>query len=403
MKKEYLQLTIEELVEERGFINWMLHGKNQEEWDLFLSENPEFKAKTEKAQEIIELLRDRQEHLSKEDILKIWKNIDRFDDRIRKQLHRIKIYRYMRYAAVLTIVLVVSATGYFTIKQNHKPYVFTSGTDMETSEQSRLLLYDGTTINLEKKNSTVALNAREQIIIDNKDLIDLSKKDRNDGSKMNEVVIPYGKKSQLTLEDGTRVWLNAGSRMAFPTKFKGKTREVFLEGESYFEVAPNKDLPFIVNTNDISVKVLGTKFNISAYHSDQLIETVLIEGKVSVNERTALGFPGEGRILAPNQNASFDKAQKRLTVKDEPDVEFVIAWTEGWFKFSHQSLYDVLKKLRRYYNVEFHVEPGFPTGDRITGKLDLKDSLGQVMLALSDVAGLQFRIDGNKIYINKSR
>jgi len=218
---------------------------------------------------------------------------------------------------------------------------------------------------------------------------------------MMEVVVPFGKKSQLTLEDGTKVWLNAGSRMAFPEKFNGKKREIFLEGEGYFEVAHNTEIPFYVNTGEIAVKVLGTRFNVSAYESDGAIETVLIEGKVAISERSALAFLKDESILLPNQRASYDRKERSIVIKDEPNVENAIAWTEGVFKFHRQSINEVMSKLERYYNVQFVFNPGFPAKDLITGKLYLKDSIEQVMKTLEVVAKIQYRIEGKKIYIEK--
>ncbi|MCL4482376.1 MAG: FecR domain-containing protein [Bacteroidetes bacterium] len=401
MKREYFQFTIEELIGNRDFVTWVLQGKNQKEWEVLLAESPEFQSTVKKARKIVELLRDRHDSLGEDDILAIWKNIESFENKIRNRSRLIKMQRFLRYAAILVVALLISSTGIWMIYQNQKGYVFSTSLETETGTQSRLFLSNGTTVDLKKENSKIALNADQMVVIDNDQMIDLSKDSNPDESKMNEVVIPYGKKSQLVLEDGTKVWLNAGSRMAFPTKFIGKKREVFLEGEAYFEVAHNKDLPFIVNTNDISVKVLGTKFNLSAYKSDQLDETVLLEGKVVVSEKSAFGFMKGETILAPNQKASYDKEHKHISVKNEPNVELAIAWTEGWFNFSRQNLEDVLNKLQRYYNVQFVFDSDFSTADLITGKLDLKDSIEQVMLALGDVANIQFRIKGDKIYIEK--
>ena len=174
-----------------------------------------------------------------------------------------------------------------------------------------------------------------------------------------------------------------------------------MEGEAYFEVAQNKKFPFYVNTNDIQIKVLGTKFNISAYPTDAQIETFLLEGKLAVSERTKLGFLKNETFIVPSQKASYNKEQKTMAVSNEHDIEFAIAWTEGWFMFSQQNLNDVLKNLHRYYNVQFIFDQGFSTGDLITGKLDLKDSIEKVMTALADVAQIQYQIDGDKIHIQK--
>jgi transmembrane sensor len=400
MKKEYLKFTLEELIDDSEFIAWALHGKNQKEWDLFIAENPGFKSTVNTALNIMELFHDRGEHLNPDDILKIWENVDGFDRMIRNRQRKIKIHAFLRYAAVLILALSIGSACYLISSQNQSSYVYKSGLSSGSDKQSRLLLSNGTRVNLEKENSKIALDADKKIVVDNERVIDLSTISSTDESRMNEVVIPFGKKSQLLLEDGTKIWLNAGSRMAFPTKFTGKNREIFLEGEAYFEVAHDQNMPFIVNTGELSIKDLGTKFDLSAYKSDNSAEIVLIEGKVSIKEQSSLGFLKGETILAPNQKASFSRNNHSLTVKNDPDVDCSISWTEGWFKFSHQSLNDVLNQLQRYYNVEFEIGKGFPAVDVITGKLDLKESIEKVMVVLADVASIRYKINGNKIYID---
>jgi ferric-dicitrate binding protein FerR (iron transport regulator) len=401
VKKEYLQQTLYELLENREFIAWLLRGEKNQEWELFLTENPEFKSEANKARKIVELLRNQDDRLSEGDLLKMWKSIQSFDLQNKSNSNQSTLRILFRYAAVLVVAVMIGASGYWILSQKSRSYVYTLNAESENGCQSRLHLSNGTTIDLEKKNSKVALNLDQQVVINNEKVIDLGEAKGEDPSKMNEVVVPYGKKSQLILEDGTKVWLNAGSRMAFPTKFIGKNREIFLEGEGYFEVAHCQNKPFVVNTDVISVKVLGTKFDISAYKTDKLTETVLLEGKVTIKENSALGLLKSETLLAPNQKASYNRNERKITVNEEPDADLAIAWTEGWFKFSRQSMIDVMNKLQRYYNVRFVFDREFHAEDRITGKLDLKESVESVMVALSDVAGIQYRIDNQKIYIYK--
>ena len=322
---------------------------------------------------------------------------------INQKSFRIISSSFLKYAAMLVIALSIGVAGYWGFYQNQKSNIYNTVADSGKSGKSQLRLSNGTIVDLEKDNSQVALSGDQKITIDNEKVIDLNKTSRQmDESKMLEVVVPFGKKSQLTLEDGTKVWLNAGSRMAFPTKFKGNKREVFLkEGEGYFEVTHNQKRPFYVNTAEIAIKVLGTKFDISAYKSDKLIETVLVEGKVAISEQSALAFIKNESILMPDQKASFDRNDGSIVIKDEPNVEYAIAWTEGSFKFYRQSINDVLNKLQRYYNVQFILSPGFPTEDLISGELYLKDSIEQIMKSLDVVVKLQYRIVGNQIYIEK--
>jgi len=307
----------------------------------------------------------------------------------------------LKYAAILIIALSVGVIGFWGYYRNQKPDVFASKIESPVNGKLQLHLSNGTHVDLEKDDSKIALGSDQKITIDNEKVIDLTKGSQADNIKMNELVVPFGKKSQLTLEDGTKVWLNAGSRMEFPTKFKNDKREVSLQGEGYFEVAHNQKVPFFVNAGEISIKVLGTRFDVSAYKSDKLIETILLEGSVAIRELSAFSLFKKESVLKPNQKASYDRNGHSIVVKDEPNVNDAIAWKEGWFKFHRQSIDDVFEKLQRYYNVQFDFNSEVPKEDLISGKLYLKDSIEQVMLTMQVVAKIQFRINGNKIHVEK--
>lgn len=401
MKKEYLDFSLEELLEDQAFVAWILRNERHEEWDSFLATNQGFRNIAKKARGIIELLKDRYEDLGEQEIIEIWKNIDRYDDVIKRRSHTTLFKSFQRYAALFILALSLGTITYIYLQKESKPYEFAAAVSVGSTNKSRLSLANGTVVDLDKENSKVAMNGNQRVLIDNEREIDLSQSNSADAAKMNEVIIPYGKKSNLILEDGTKVWLNAGSRMAFPTKFQGKTREVFLDGEAYFEVFHNENLPFIVNTGDIAIRVLGTKFNLSAYQADKLTETILIEGKVSLSERSAMGYLKKETILSANQKGSYNRDDRAILVKEEPNADLSIAWIEGMFKFSQQSVQEVLNKLQQYYNVQFVYDSKFPTSDLISGKLDLKDSIEKTMQALADVAALKYRIEGTKIYIEK--
>ena len=401
LKKEFLKLTVEELIENSDFIAFIQKGENQYEWNKFMAENPEFKPTAASARAIIELFVDKADHISDEDVLSLWKKIDDFDSNDRLKSKRLNTRIFMRYAAIFALALILSTFAYIISDRSNKKYDFSEQTDTSSNTKSRLILSDGTTFDLENDNSNIKLKQDEKLVIENNKVIDLSRQEETGAMKMNEILIPFGKKSRIELEDGTKIWLNAGSRLAFPTRFTGKKREVFLEGEAYFEVAHNNEMPFFVNTKDIYIKVLGTCFNISAYEADPFCETILVEGKVSISGRSTFSFLKDETILSPNQKASFNKVRKTISVQNETDVEMYIAWTEGWFKFSQQNVKDVLNKIQRFYNVTFEYDQNALSSDLLTGKLDLKESIDQVMLALSDVIGIKYKIEGNVIILEK--
>jgi len=402
MKKEYLNFSLEELIENKQFIAWVLKGENSREWKKFIEQNPEFSEKVKEGKEIILLLRDTYEVLDEKSVLKMWQNIDSFDKQHKKKTQTIKFRRSLSWAASILLFFSIGTLGYFYLNNTENTYQFASSENSRQNNKASLVLSNGEEIALTNDNSTIALNNKKEQLIVNDSLIDLSDK-KNKGVQMNEVIIPYGKKSKLILADGSKVWLNAGSRLAFPTEFTAKNREVFLEGEAYFEIAKNKNKAFIVNAGEVDIKVLGTHFNISAYPGDNKIETILLEGKVAVSTPKLLGFGKNEVLLKPYQKASFNKEKNSINVKAEPNADIYIAWTEGWFQFSNESLHSVFTKLERYYNVEIQTPKNFPFSDRITGKLDLKESLEDVMMALGDVAKIEYKINNNTIYINKKQ
>jgi hypothetical protein len=403
MEQKYLKYNLEKLIEDKHFVAWVLNGSKNNEWKKFIEGNPEINAKAKKAREVILLLRDTYEVLDEEFVLEMWQNINQFDNLHKRKVRIIKFRKSLSWAASILLILSVGTFGYLNFLGKESSYQFVSSETVTQRNEARIILSDGEEIALYSHNSIIELNSNNELVIDNESVIDLYQKEINGGNgiHMNEVVIPYGKRSELLLSDGTKVWINAGSRLAFPTKFTKKNRKVFLDGEAYFEVAKNEQRSFIVNADEIDIKVLGTQFNVSAYPVDKNIETVLIEGSIALSNHKYFARGRNEVLLKPYQRATFDKENKYIVVVDEPDANVYIAWTEGWLKFSQESLQSVFTKLERYYNIEITTPINFPSSEIITGKLDLKESLEEVMQALSDVAKLDYRISQNKIIINK--
>ena len=210
------------------------------------------------------------------------------------------------------------------------------------------------------------------------------------------MIIPYGKTSELFLPDGTKVFLNAGSRLVYPENFTGKSREVFLSGEAFFDVKHDKQHPFIVQTEDFRVKVLGTRFNVSAYPTDNIVETVLAEGKVNMEKNNA-GMFDKAIELAPNQMASFNRTTNETNVKSV-DTDNYILWTEGLLKFESTDLSRITKRLERYYNIRFQYGEPLLGGLRISGKLQLKDDIDEVCERVARAASVKIVKKGENLY-----
>lgn len=211
----------------------------------------------------------------------------------------------------------------------------------------------------------------------------------------NTLKVPYGKKFQVTLSDGTKVFLNAGSSIKFPVKFiPGTDRNVFLSGEAFFEVAKGRN-PFVVNAENLDVMVLGTKFNVSAYPEDRSMNTVLLEGAVQV-----LGNgPQENEkvFLEPEQEAIWNKSEKQMLVA-KADISSTMAWMNGQLIFREVAFKDIVKKLERSYNCTI-INQNPTLDDEIftaTFNVDI-ETIGQIMTYISKNTPYNFTINENNI------
>ncbi|MEZ4970594.1 MAG: DUF4974 domain-containing protein [Flavobacteriaceae bacterium] len=213
----------------------------------------------------------------------------------------------------------------------------------------------------------------------------------------NTLKVPYGKKFQLTLSDGTMVFLNAGSSIRFPVKFiPGNDRTVFLSGEAFFEVTKNKD-PFVVNAENLDVRVLGTKFNVSAYPEDPSMNTVLLEGAVQV-----LGHSSEENekvLLEPEQEAIWNKSEKQIEVA-KADISSTMAWMNGQLIFREVAFKDIVKKLERSYNCTIINQNPTLDDEIFTATFNVYiETIGQVMTYISKNTPYNFTINKNGIII----
>ncbi|RIJ49045.1 DUF4974 domain-containing protein [Maribellus luteus] len=402
MEQRFLEYSTEQLLEEKDFIAWILNNKNDREWKVFLEQHPEFRNKVKEAREIIHLLADTHDELGEDALLSMWRDIDRHHQSRKKKSQKRELWSRLSWAASVLLVVSIGLGGYFYLIKKDAVYHFSSSLGSE-NPNGHMVLSSGEEIPLEQKHSAIRVNDTEKQVIVNDSIINLVelKRDQKKKTEMNEVVIPYGKSSELLLADGTKVWLNAGSRLAFPSSFSKDVREVYLEGEACFKVTRNEQRPFIVKTGDLDVRVLGTHFNVSAYPADKTIETVLLEGSVAVSQTKLLGLAKKEMVLTPDQKASFKKEQNTITVTSETNVDNYISWTYGWLKYSRESLSSVLHKVERYYNVKFQMPDNYPGDDKISGKLDLEKSLEDVMIVLGDASGFTYRISGSVVTIEK--
>ena len=206
----------------------------------------------------------------------------------------------------------------------------------------------------------------------------------------NVITTPRGGQYQLVLNDGSKVWLNSASSLSFPAVFTGKTRDVEITGEAYFEVAKNAAMPFRVKTNNVTVEVLGTHFNIMAYNDEAAMKTTLLEGAVKISNMQNAGF------LKPGQYASLNQSGQ-ISIADDPDAEEAIAWKNGLFQFKDAGIEAIMRQVARWYDVEVSYEGKVPVRE-FTGQIS-RNVKASELLGMLKYTGVNYKIENKHITI----
>lgn len=397
MDNKYLKYSVEDFAQDIKFINWVIKGKDEKEWSDFLTQNPYKSKDIFTAKKIVSMLRFSPKDLDEGDSYEVYKNIEIFYTLHHKSEQTVRLKKFLKYAALIILILSVgSAIPFFYFKKNNIQFSENKVSVSGEYGEAKLITSSGKEIILKRNQSDITLNKTgSQIEIGKDTTISID----SETAQMAELIVPYGKRSNIQLSDGTKVWMNAGSELVFPQKFTGNKRKVFLKGEAYFEVTKNKVNPFIVSTKDMDVRVYGTKFNVCDFNSEDEAEVVLVEGVVGLKENRVMNYFSKEIKLSPNQKAVYNKTNKITNIESNVNVAYYTSWTEGILEFNTESIISVFKQLSRFYNVRFITEPGVELNRKISGKLDLKDSLAIVMKVVSDAAPITFRIDKNKVFV----
>lgn len=325
--------------------------------------------------------------------------LDRINGKIKKP---IKLKRWLTWSAAAIILFTCTIGIKLYIDKNQLSQVellvnISKGEDILPGEvRATLKLADGRTIRLDDaKSGTVAdelgvslsKTSEGQLVYTINGHADQSV----DKMMVHTVETPRGGQYQIKLPDGTRVWLNASSTLSYSPNFE-QTRAVQLQGEAYFEVAKDKK-PFIVNSRDQAIQVLGTHFNVSAYPEDQKTVTTLLEGKVNVSAK--LNKSGKGTVLEPNSMATTYRNTDKV-VKSEANIESAVAWKNGYFQFNEGKLTDIMATIARWYDVEVEYESLPDT--RYTIYISRGVKLSEVLTMLEITGGTELYLKDNKIF-----
>lgn len=302
---------------------------------------------------------------------------------------RIKMQRRWIAAAAMLAVLVAAGTVFLLNKRSPAttPIIKTETQDVAPGTNKAVLtLANGSTLTLDSAGNQV-IKQGATVVHQKNGQLQYDTESNTTAVGYNILTVPRGGQFHVVLPDGSKVWLNAASSLKYPTAFTGNERLVELQGQGYFEVTKNAQQPFIVKVDEMTVKVLGTSFDVMAYKDEKAINTTLIEGAVKVNDQ----------LLKPGQQASLDNANGCMYLINNADIQQVIAWKTGFFEFDNAKLADIMRQVSRWYDIDItyntNTEPKL-FGGRISRNLPLSE-----ILHMLEANGAKFNMKGRSLSI----
>ncbi len=296
-----------------------------------------------------------------------------------------------KWLAAASVILILSSVGYYLFNEKDSnrfadKNIKQQNTDVAPGKSGAILvLENGRQFVLDSLKKGIIVNQNgTEVILKEGELSYTSKTGTTNEIAYNILQTPKGRQFLITLPDGTKAWLNASSSLRYPTVFAGRQRNVQVTGEVYFEVAKNKQKPFIVEIDKrTKIEVLGTHFNVNAYSNENQIRTTLLEGSVRVVHNNAAA------IIKPGQQARTGNSTG-IEVQNT-DTEEAVAWKDGYFQFNNADLQTVLRQLVRWYDVEVKYAGSIPDA-RFIGQIPRSATLSQVLKVLSN-SGVHFSIE----------
>ncbi len=376
------------------YLGGTLNEEQKQELDEWLAES---KANARLFEELQseEFYSQRKSFIDKIDLQKEWKQFEQQ----RNITNQRKIYlKVLRYAAAIMLPLMVVTYLFTSDLFSDKP--LTANTLQPGHKDATLILSTGEEIKLSELKHGEVINELDATI--NHQSQQLSYHDdqavvEDTIIKYNTLIVGHGQEYNIELSDGTQVWLNSESRLKYPTQFKGNVRELEIEGEGFFKVAHNKDMPFVVKTAHMDIQVLGTSFNVNAYAEEDYMSTTLLEGSVKV-----LSDNGETYVIKPDQQVVYYTLNGTLTSK-EVDARMYALWIEGVFAFEEESLQQIMHKFSRWYDINYTFEDEEAAQKIFSGKLPRFQTCNELLEIIEKTTSVTFEINNNQIRISSKK
>ncbi len=388
---KYIHYSEEDFVKDEYFQKWILKPDSMSEnfWKNWMAAHPEKKEALKNAAYLIRLMDFDTEELSDKDFGIMWQNI------IERRSEPKKRFPFLKVAAVFIGVMGTALGAYqwggFNITDNVPTVV---------DAQIMLELQDGEVKILNETASEIITDINGQQVVSHEGNTLLYNKESTQEAETlvyNKLTVPYGKKFELVLSDGSHVFLNSGSKLRYPVAFlKGEKRDVFLDGEAYFSVEKDETRPFTVITDEMNTQVYGTEFNVSNYKDENNTSVVLVEGSVGVYKSN--NSEGQQPVnIIPGQRAVFKDGNIAI---DRVNVNKYTAWTEGKLFFVDDDFELILKELERHFNVVIDNQFFLLNEKRFTGTFT-DESLTQILRTCQEHTPFEYSVDGNTVIIKQ--
>lgn len=315
--------------------------------------------------------------------------------RPRPEVRTVPFLRRYRWMAAAAILLLLGASVYFLLQQSPRQATVAAKKDEVRPGGARamLTLANGKTVPLDSAGSQVIQQGQVTVYQKGGQLQynNVAANSPSAGPSYNTLATPRGGFFSITLPDGSKVWLNAASSLKYPVAFQGTERVVELQGQAYFEVAPDPQQPFRVSlAQGAEVQVLGTSFDVMAYANEAAAQTTLVDGAVKIRQA------GVQAILKPGQQAVLNQSAHTLQVQPA-DVNQVTAWKTGFFEFANTDLPAIMRQVERWYDVEVTYEHSHDK-ERFLGRISRHQPLSRILQLLED-NGVKCKVEGRKVTV----
>lgn len=332
-----------------------------------------------------------------------------FTDKVNKKSVSIPLYRrVMKYAAIFIIPVLLAGGVYFLTKNisfDNKKEIAANTVIPPGDSKATLQMADGSKIILTGRDKSELVDKDGTLIKSDSTHLDYSQSkagnaigNRSAKLAMNTLSVPRQGEYKLTLEDGTKVWVNSDTKLTYPTHFDKKSRYVILEGEAYFEVTKDKKRPFIVKSGETEVKVLGTEFNINAYPDNENIKTTLVDGKVAFSHKVQ--NQRKQVVLNPGHQAVVNNGVVGIEV-NKVNTMLYTAWKDGRFVFEDESFDNIMKILSRWYDVEVFFQNNALKELRFSGDLKRFENINSHLKMLGMTTNVLFSVKGKVVWVRE--